>query len=329
MRLSDLVRGQAPGASADQPVGQPESAPGSSLVQRQAIACADWYALALDDMARVEAAVRANDCVALDRCQELVRALVTLLAASDDLIHRALVGDVADYQVANAVHVAILSVKIGQGLHYDAAALERLALAGLLHDLGMWLVPQGIVEKPGALTEAEWSGIHAHPEQGRRLVAGRGESFQWLAATIAQEHERWDGHGYPCRLKGEAISEMAQIIGLADVFDAMITLRPYHARVVPHQALRALLVQHKQAFQPRLIKTFVDQLSLYPIGTAVRLNDGYVGVVLKVNSRYPLRPTLFVHCTREGQVVGEGALVDLSQETARHIVEVLPETRLA
>jgi HD-GYP domain-containing protein (c-di-GMP phosphodiesterase class II) len=339
MRLSDLVRDQAPDLREDAtgrrsalPTPLPDTKDPfvdnvSSL--RGADAHGAWYGNARKEMAAIGEAVRANREMTFDRCHRLAEDLVTMLATSDDLILRMMREDVEAYQVSNAIHVAILSVKIGQGLSYDSAALERLAMAGLLHDLGMWLVPQVIVEKSGSLNADEWSGIHAHPEQGRRVVAEMGESFHWLATAIAQEHERWDGSGYPCRLKGGAIAEVAQIIGLADVLDAMISPRPYHARVAPHQALRSLLLQYKQAFQPLLIKTLVDQLSLYPIGTSVRLNDGHIGVVSKVNSRYPLRPVLLVHRNREGQTIGEAAVVDLCRETSMHIVEVLPETRAA
>ena len=339
MRLSDLVRDQIPDphegvtdrrSALPSPLSETENSFGENVsTLRGADACVDWYGLAHKEMVAIGEAVRANNEVRFARCSRLAEDLVTMLATSDDLLLRMMRKDAEAYQVSNAIHVAILSVKIGQGLRYDAAALERLALAGLLHDLGMWLVPQEIIEKSGSLNADEWSGIHAHPEQGRRVVAEMGESYYWLATAIAQEHERWDGSGYPCRLKGGEIAEVAQIIGLADVLDAMISPRPYHARVAPHQALRSLLVQYKQAFQPRLIKTLVDQLSLYPVGTSVRLNDGHIGVVSKVNSRYPLRPVLLVQCNREGQTIGETAAVDLCQETSIHIVEVLPETRAA
>ncbi|MCC6139920.1 MAG: HD domain-containing protein [Nitrospira sp.] len=290
---------------------------------------ADWYGRAQKEMVAIEEAVRANRGITVDGCHRLAEELVALLASSDDLILYLMQGNRESYQVANAIHVAILSVKIGQGLHYDSAALARLAMAGLLHDLGMWLLPQEILEKPGSLSADEWAEIHAHPEQGRRVVAGMGESFHWLATAIAQEHERWDGSGYPCRLKGGEIDEVAQIVGLADVLDAMISPRPYHARMVPHQALRGLLVQHKQAFQPRLLKTVVDQLSLYPVGTVVRLNDGHIGVVSKVNPRFPLRPVLRVQRSHEGRPTGDAAPLDLSHETATHIVEVLPAMQAA
>lgn len=339
MRLSDLVRDQVqdsregdPGRRSTLPIPLSETKNNfgeNVLPLRGADVCVDWYGNARKELAAIGEAICANRGVTFDRCSRLAEELVEMLSTSDELILRMMQEDVKAYQIANAIHVAILSVKIGQGLNYDSAALARLALAGLLHDLGMWLLPQGTVEKPGLLSADEWSGIHAHPEQGRRVVAEMGESFHWLATAIAQEHERWDGSGYPCRLKGGAITEVAQIIGLADVLDAMMSPRPYHARVAPHQALRSLLVQHKQAFQPRLIKTLVDQLSLYPIGTSVRLNDGHIGVVSKVNARYPLRPILLVQRNREGQTNGEPAAVDLCRETSMHIVEVLPETRAA
>lgn len=339
MRLSDLVRNQVPDpregvtgrrSTLASPLSEAQNSFGENVsTLRGADARVDWYELAHKEIIALGEAVRANNAVSFARCSRLAEDLVTVLATSDDLLLRMMRTDVAAYQVSNAIHVAIISVKIGQGLRYDSAALERLAMAGLLHDLGMWLVPEEIIEKSCPLNADEWSGIHAHPEQGRRVVAEMDESYHWLATAIAQEHERWDGSGYPCRLKGGAIAEIAQIIGLADVLDAMISPRPYHARVAPHQALRSLLVQYKQVFQPRLIKTLVDQLSLYPIGTSVRMNDGHIGIVSKVNSRYPLRPVLLVQCNREGQTIGETAVVDLCRETSIHIVEVLPETRVA
>jgi hypothetical protein len=334
MRLSDIVRAQAPRvpegpspqdraeSGRDWPAQSPASGGASSL--GYVSAGADWYDPAQKEMTKVGALVRASRTVPLDRCLALAADIVKRLGASDDLVQSMMRGDVEDYQSANAVHVAILSVKIGMGLHYDPDALERLALAGLLHDLGMWLVPEGIAEKPEALNEEERARIHAHPEEGRRIIADMGEAYGWLAEAVAQEHERWDGSGYPCRLKGGEIVESAQIIGLADVIDALVSPRPYHARLVPHQALRALLVQHKQTFSPRLLKTVVDQLSLYPVGTSVRLNDGHVGVVSRINPRFPLRPVLLVRRTREGRTSGDAAPLDLSHETSVHIVEVLP-----
>jgi HD-GYP domain-containing protein (c-di-GMP phosphodiesterase class II) len=195
--------------------------------------------------------------------------------------------------------------------------LERLALAGLLHDLGMWTIPATLVEKKEALSEEERDVLRAHPERGRRILAGQGNVFEWVATISAQEHERWDGSGYPCRLKGKQIAEAAQIIGVVDTLDAMTTPRPYHNSQPPHWVVRELLLHGKSTFSLRVLKEVGDQITLYPIGTRVRLNTGDLGTVTKINSHYPLRPVLTI-CKS-----GETSELDLSHGTSTHIAEVL------
>jgi HD-GYP domain-containing protein (c-di-GMP phosphodiesterase class II) len=87
-------------------------------------------------------------------------------------------------------------------------------------------------------------------------------------------HERWNGSGYPKQLIGDQIDELALIIGLADVFDALMSSRPYRSGVSPHRAIRALLVHGKKVFPYHLLKALVEQLSIYPLGTTVRLSTG-------------------------------------------------------
>ncbi|MFO0707234.1 MAG: HD domain-containing phosphohydrolase [Nitrospira sp.] len=280
-------------------------------------------------MAVVRQAVRGSASIPLDRCAAVVKQLVCALETSDEPIRQVLTGHTEDYQISNAVHVAVLSVKIGMGLHAEAPVLQRLALAGLLHDVGMWLVPDTVIRKSDALTSDERALIRAHPEQGRRLAASWGDSSDWLATTIAQEHERWDGSGYPCHLRGGAIHEYAQIVGLADTLDALITARPYRKRLTPHHALRNLVTEHKQAFSPQVLKAVMDQVSLYPVGTTVRLNDGQVGVVSKVNPRLPLRPVIVMMRTAAGDGRSERIPVDLRQESTIHVVEVIPSEQAA
>jgi HD-GYP domain-containing protein (c-di-GMP phosphodiesterase class II) len=203
------------------------------------------------------------------------------------------------------------------GLRYSQDELERLALAGLLHDLGMWTLPASLIEKREALSEEERDILRTHPERGRRILAGQGGVFEWVSTINAQEHERWDGRGYPCRLKDKQIAESAQIIGLVDTVDAMVTMRPYRKHLAPHQVIRELLLHAKTTFSLRVLKGLGDQITLYPIGTSVRLNTGESGTVTKVNSRYPLRPVVTI------SKVGEVSDVDLSRGPSTHIVEVL------
>lgn len=309
-RLSDLIREQAshPLGSGTRPH---QVAASSSQADR------DWITSTRQEIIRIKEAICSNKVPDVKSCAIYAEQVVQLLHHSEDLIGWALNGQTDNYLVDNALHVATLATRVGIGLHYREHDLERLALAGLLHDIGMWTVPELLVSKRGVLSEEERDVIRTHPERGRRILAGQGTVFEWIAGISAQEHERWDGSGYPCRFKGKQIEEAAQIIGMVDTLDAMVTTRPYRNSISPHQAMRELLLHGKTTFSLPVLKAIGDQITLYPIGTVVRLNTGETVTVTKTNARYPLRPV--VTLTK----FGEASELDLSQGMSRHIVEVL------
>jgi HD-GYP domain-containing protein (c-di-GMP phosphodiesterase class II) len=309
-RLSDLIRERAPDSQNEEVSSRKVGS--SSLSADRA-----WSVSARQELVKIREAVRSSTGLQLTGCTHLARQLVQLLNHSDDLVGWALNGQTEDYALDNALHVAVLGTKVGMGLRYSQDELERLALAGLLHDLGMWTLPVSLIEKREALSEEERDILRTHPERGRRILAGQGGVFEWVSTINAQEHERWDGSGYPCRLKDKQIAEPAQIIGMVDTVDAMVTMRPYRKRLTPHQVIRELLLHAKTTFSLRVLKGLGDQITLYPIGSQVRLNTGESGTVTKVNSRYPLRPVVTI------SKVGEVSDVDLSRGPSTHIVEVL------
>ena len=309
-RLSDLIRERAPDS-------QNEEVSSRKVGSSSPSADHAWCVSARQELVKIREAVRANTNLQLTGCTPLARQLVQLLNQSDTLAGWALNGQTEDYVLDNALHVAVLGTKVGMGLRYSQDELERLALAGLLHDLGMWTLPVSLIEKREALSEEERDILRTHPERGRRILAGQGGVFEWVSTINAQEHERWDGSGYPCRLKDRQIAEPAQIIGMVDTVDAMVTMRPYRKRLTPHQVIRELLLHAKTTFSLRVLKGLGDQITLYPIGTQVRLNTGESGTVTKINSRYPLRPVVII------TKVGEVSDVDLSRGPSTHIVEVL------
>jgi len=311
-RLSDLIRERMPGSQSGMALSQ--QAGSSSLGADRS-----WCALTRQELWKIREAVRSNERPQLTGCTDLAGTLVQLLN-HDELVRWALGSQTEDYVLDNAVHVAVLAVKIGMGLHYSQQDLERLALAGLLHDIGMWTLPASLIEKREALSEEERDILRTHPERGRRILVGLGSVFEWVSTISAQEHERWDGSGYPCRLKDKQIAEPAQIIGMVDTLDAMVTMRPYRKRLTPHQGVRELLHHAKTLFSLRVLKGLGDHITLYPIGTQVRLNTGEIGTVTRVNSRYPLRPVVVI------SKFGQTSELDLSQGMSAHIVEVLQST---
>ena len=281
----------------------------------------DWYHSAQEQLTGVALAMQRQDELDFDALSALATGIADELKRSDQLLVQAMSGPVGPPLITNLVNVAILATKVGAGLGYHGKELERLTFAGLLHDIGLFAVPQSLITKSGRLTRDERTLIEQHPELGYQAIRKAGPKYDWLAQVVRQAHERWNGQGYPNKLKDRQISEFAQIIGVVDVFDALVSPRGYRRRFFPHEAVRELIVAERTAFPREVVKALVEQLSAYPLGTSVRLTTGEVGSVIRVNTRYPLRPIVWLEGdAARGQ---EGLRLDLSLTPLVSIIETL------
>ncbi len=281
----------------------------------------DWYRIAQEQLTGVALAVQRQDELDLEALSALATEITEALKKSDQLLVQAMSGPAGPPLVTNLVNVSILATKVGAGLGYHGKELERLTFAGLLHDIGLFAVPQSLITKSGRLTQDERTLIEQHPELGYQAIRKVGRKYDWLAQVVRQAHERWNGQGYPNKLKGRQISEFAQIIGVVDVFDALVSPRGYRRRFFPHEAVRELMVAERTAFPRELVKALLEQVSAYPLGTSVRLTTGEVGSVMRVNTRYPLRPVVWIEDdAARGQ---EGRQLDLSLTPLVSIIQTL------
>src|SRR4029077_10423861 len=128
---------------------------------------------------------------------------------------------------------------IGQQLGMGPAELEVLSRSGLLHDVGKLGIPQAILEKNGALTDAEWRIMRTHPELGLTIL-GRTGSFSREMLAVLYHHERMDGGGYPHGLAAWEIPSEARIVAVADTFDVLTSNRPYRLAFSPSEAVRRI-----------------------------------------------------------------------------------------
>jgi hypothetical protein len=281
-----------------------------------------WYHEAEQVVGEIATAVQEHRSISLERLEALARDVVSSLKRNDELVVEALAGPAGPPLITNLINVAILGTKVGIGLGYYGEELHQLALAGLIHDIGLFAVPKSLITKPGRWTQEERALIEGHPELGYQVVEKCGAAYHWLGQLTRQAHERFNGQGYPNRLTGREISEMALIVGVVDVFDALVSERPYRRRLLPHEAVKELLVAERRAFPREILKALVEQLSVYPLGTTVRLTTGEIGTVATVNSRYPLRPVVRLDDQQEHE--GSGSCeIDLSHAPLVSIAETL------
>lgn len=143
----------------------------------------------------------------------------------------------------------------------DEAWSEDLLNAAPMHDVGKIGIPDMILQKPGKLTPEEWTVMRRHPEIGAEIIGEHPTRMLCMARLVAlTHHEKWDGSGYPRGLAGEAIPLPGRIVAIADVFDALTSVRPYKAAWPVEQALEYLTSQAGKHFDPALVQVFVSAL---------------------------------------------------------------------
>jgi diguanylate cyclase (GGDEF)-like protein/PAS domain S-box-containing protein len=152
-----------------------------------------------------------------------------------------------------------LAKDFGRFLGLNNSQLHRLSLLGTLHDIGMITIPESILNKPDKLKAAEWKIVKKHPETGYQ-IASASEEFTIIAEDILAHHERWDGSGYPRKLKQEKIPYLARIITIIDAYDVMTHDTPYKKAVSSEEALQEIEKCAGGQFDPELAEKFIEMM---------------------------------------------------------------------
>jgi HD-GYP domain-containing protein (c-di-GMP phosphodiesterase class II) len=188
----------------------------------------------------------------------------------------------------------------------------------------MFAVPEFILKKPGSLTDEETGMIRRHTEIGRDRLSAWIREMPSLSRVAHEHHEREDGSGYPRGLKGNEIPEYAKIVGLADTYDAMTHDRP-HRRAI---SVRELIDTKNRSFPQRVMKAFLEQISFYPVGSVIKLNNRMVGRVVATNAGQPLRPVVKILIDADGNPVTEEKTVNLLGNPIVWVTGPVPEKEL-
>ncbi|WP_198471313.1 HD-GYP domain-containing protein [Acetomicrobium sp. S15 = DSM 107314] len=211
-----------------------------------------------------------------------------------------------EYTFVHSLNVALLSGFLASRLRPgDNVLVNKITTGILLHDLGKAKVPLHILNKPARLTDAEFAIIKTHPVKGFELALQQGIRDEEVLTVVRGHHERWNGNGYPDRLRGEAIPLPARIAAVADVFDALTTNRIYKEAESPKNAISIIVGDAGNHFDPGVVRELLLSLGLYPPGVTVELSDGSVGVVVSTFPGDLVRPTVMLFADFEGQ---EGSL---------------------
>jgi putative two-component system response regulator len=193
-------------------------------------------------------AVRAR----LQRADEFAM-MAQLLAAKDSL--RVLANAIENKRY-HVERVNAYAQAIAEELAWDDKHRDALEFGAILHDIGQVRIPETILLKAGPLSEEEWEEMRKHPEEGARMIEG----IPYLAPAIPivlHHHERWDGTGYPHRLKEDLIPIEARVLAVADTFDAMTSDRTYRKALHPNIAYEEIIKQSNYQFDPQVVEAFL------------------------------------------------------------------------
>lgn len=197
-----------------------------------------------------------------------------------------------DYTYAHSVNVAVLASVIGLGLGLSDTEVENLVLAGLLHDFGKMAIPSEIINKPGRLTADEYQIMQSHTQLAYDMLKPRKDISALVKQAVLYHHENEDGSGYPDGVDSSGLSLFAQILHVADVYDGLVSNRPYKKPYSPYEATEYLMGGCGTMFNQKIVQAFLKYVPLYPKGTTVQMSDGRQAVIYDNTGHHNLRPVL-------------------------------------
>ncbi len=220
----------------------------------------------------------------------------------------------------HSLNVTMLSIMMARDLKLPVDVASVLGLGALMHDIGRKEVPDKILLKTEALTQAERNFYEMHCQFGVEI--GQRMHLPPAALTIIREHhELYDGSGYPAKLKGESINLLARMVVIANYYDELCNPPALADALTPHEALSLMFAKHRGKFDPKLLQVFIRCLGVYPPGTIVQLSNGALGMVATVNTARPMKPVVMVY---DAEVAKEEAiLLDMDRETEFNIAKAI------
>jgi HD-GYP domain-containing protein (c-di-GMP phosphodiesterase class II) len=221
-----------------------------------------------------------------------------------------------DYTYMHSVAVCAMMIALAKELNLSESETKQVGMAGLLHDLGKAAISIDVLNKPGALTDDEFTLVKLHPERGHALLLQAGITDEVVLDVCMHHHEKVSGAGYPYQLKAHGISLFAKMGAVCDVYDAITSNRPYKDGWEPGVSLQRM-AQWAGHFDDVVFKAFVKCMGIYPIGSMVKLKSGRLAVVTDQSPKSLLTPIVKVFFSTKAKSRIPIEMLDLSKPSAQ------------
>jgi len=323
----------APGSAPVEPAKEPSSVKISSALSKELekISEASTSQLYAELLAKVKHLYKDDVKKEPDLIQNinpLMEKVIDALRAGSTEMLQACLKDypsVDEFLYYHVVNVCIASVAMGINLGFERHQLLELGAAAFVHDIGTKTIEVG---KPSEIfTASDHEKMHRHPDEGATILSNIDPGLnQRILDAVRQEHERADGSGYPQGLVSGEINEYATVIGLADVYEAMMHQRPYRDKYTSLETIRIIL-KNKKIFSRHSTKALIEIFGIFPVDTLVQLNTKEIGVVVKANPESISRPIIDILIDSYGKELKQPKRVNMAENPVIYI-DTCVKTRL-
>jgi HD-GYP domain-containing protein (c-di-GMP phosphodiesterase class II) len=287
------------------------------------------YAKACDYLAQVFQMVRSRKAFPLEPGAAIIREIAAGATGSDELFIAALhLDDRRRFAIHHSVNVAIYAVHMGRDLGFDRERQAQIGLAGLLHDVGMALIPESTIHKQGPLSAEELNALKDRPNLALKILQDLGPDGATIAEAAGQVYERLDGSGYPRGLPADEIHEFAKILGLLDLYEALVHSRPRRERLSFFEAVKYIFKSCKTQFDRDYMKSLLRVFTVFPLHSCVQLNSEAVGRVIEIHPHQPMRPKLQILMDSQRRKTLVERIIDLPEEPLLNIVRSISEKEI-
>ncbi|MEO8716798.1 MAG: DUF3391 domain-containing protein [Burkholderiales bacterium] len=250
-----------------------------------------------------------------DRAKQAVNEITDSVVRNPDaMMLLVTMRDKAEETLNRATQVSVYMTVFGRFLQLERERLEVLGLIGLLQDVGMLKLPQGMPARRNDLDLPEEEVFKTHVTNSVEILSQTAGLPPELPSLASLHHERYDGSGYPRGLKGSAISQIGAIAGIVDTFDMLTAPARYGMQMPPSNALNVLFQNRGTQFHAALVEQFIQCVGAFPVGSVVELNSGEVGVVITQNLVKRLQPRVMVVQDASGNPIHPHKVLDLVHE---------------
>lgn len=305
------------------PTGRPFSASVDDSVQsrRTDARFQEWQGICQEGVSFVANLVQGNIAneMAADAALGLVTRIVDVFSKDRSLLTSLTnLRLSSEYHFQHSFNTCVLAINVATAMGYNVDQVKEVGIAALFQDLGMAMVPQKLVHQARKLDSVEFVDIQKHTMLGLYVL----ERIKGLPSSarlaMYQHHERADGSGYTQRRERLWIHKYAQITGVADVYDAMTSVRPWRKAYAPYLAMESVIKQaNKGRFNGEIVRGLLRYLSLFPVGSFVRLTNGEIGKVVHTNGDAIDKPFVSVLIDSDGQRFTPPELRNLVDEDLR------------